>query len=252
MTGAAAAAADSSPDPSFGASPLMSIGEVLARLRDDFPDITISKLRFLEAEGLVDPQRTAAGYRKYSTVDVQRLGFVLAAQRDRFLPLRVIRDQLEALDKGDAAVLDGFAEHGLRRTGPSAIDDEPPAPVPSRVHRDVLLQRSGLLDRQLAELEDAGLVVASSPGWYDADAVIVATVAANLAALGIGVRHLRGYRTAADREVGLFTALIAPLAKSSSPAAHARAQEALRELTSLSQQLHAALVRVGLRGTLGQ
>src|ERR1700709_1692347 len=104
----------------------MSIGEVLAQLRTEFPDTTISKLRFLEAEGLVDPQRTAAGYRKYSAVDVQGLGFVVAAPPDRLPPLRVIRDQLEALDKGDTAVLDGFAEHGLRRSGPSAIGDDPP------------------------------------------------------------------------------------------------------------------------------
>lgn len=253
MTGAAAAAAEPSPDSSFGASPLMSIGEVLARLREDFPDITISKLRFLEAEGLVDPKRTSAGYRKYSHVDVERLGFVLAAQRDRFLPLRVIRDQLDALDRGEQSALDGFPAYGLRRSGPAPLPGEASAPTgESRLHRDDVLKRSGLDDRQLAELEDAGLVIACTPGWYDADAIIIATVAANLAALGIGARHLRAYRAGADREVGLFTALIAPLAKSSSPAAHARAAEALRELTSLSQQLHAALVRVGLRGTLGQ
>src|SRR5215831_17184409 len=88
-----------------GAGLLMSIGEVLAQLRDDFPDVTISKLRFLEAEGLVEPQRTAAGYRKYSRSDVARLRFVLAAQRDRFLPLRVIRDHLAAYDRGEPGAI---------------------------------------------------------------------------------------------------------------------------------------------------
>jgi DNA-binding transcriptional MerR regulator len=237
----------------------MSIGEVLARLREDFPDITISKLRFLEAEGLVDPQRTTAGYRKYSMRDVDRLGFVLAAQRDRFLPLRVIRDHLAAIDRGEPGTLDAHGDLGARRSRPVPVDEIDDSPFTrsthrddSRMHRHELLEHAGLTDAQLTELEDAGLVVSRSPGWYDADALVIATAAAGLAAHGIGVRHLRPYRSAADREVGLFAALVAPLAKSSSAAAQARAAETVRELTALSQQLHAALVRVGLRGTLGQ
>jgi DNA-binding transcriptional MerR regulator len=212
----------------------MSIGEVLAHLRGEFPDITISKLRFLEAEGLVEPQRTAAGYRKYSTADVARLRFVLAAQRDHYLPLRVIRDQLTGV-----APLRPVTDPGV------------PEPVAPRVDRAELLARSGLTGSALDELEQHGLI-RDRAGRYDADALTVARVAAQLARYGLEPRHLRGYRTAADREVGLFAQLVAPVARQNTPAARDRAAETVRELTALSQQLHAALVRIGLRETLGQ
>ena len=106
---------------------MISIGEVLAQLREDFPDVTISKLRFLEAEGLVEPQRTPAGYRKYSDADVQRLRYVLAAQRDRFLPLRVIRDQLAAIDRGETDVSVG--DGGWPAGAPSTVDRSPATPT---------------------------------------------------------------------------------------------------------------------------
>ncbi len=213
---------------------LMSIGEVLAHLRGEFPDITISKLRFLEAEGLVEPQRTAAGYRKYTTADVSRLRFVLAAQRDHYLPLRVIREQLSSV-----APLLPVANPGV------------PEPAAPRLDRTELLARSGLAEPVLAELEQLGLI-RDRAGRYDADALAVARVVAQLAAYGLEPRHLRGYRTAADREVGLFAQLVAPVARQNTPAARDRAAETVRELTALSQQLHAALVRIGLRETLGQ
>lgn len=247
MSGAASAAADQ-PDPSLG-STLMSIGEVLARLREDFPDITISKLRFLEAEGLVDPQRTTAGYRKYSAADVERLGYVLAAQRDRFLPLRVIRDHLAALDRGEAVAVDDYR---FTDEAPVAPAEPVEADPPESMQRDDLIAHTGLSETALKELEDAGLVAARSPGWYDGDAVLIAAAAAALAQHGIGVRHLRAYRGTADREAGLIAALVAPMAKSASPSARARAAETVRELSALSRQLHAALLRVSLRKTLGQ
>ena len=229
---------------------LMSIGEVLARLREDFPDVTISKLRFLEAEGLVEPVRTAAGYRKYAPADIDRLSFVLAAQRDRFLPLRVIRDHLAALDRGEPAEpLDyGFDGDAYPSRTTADGDDDPATSGPLR--RDEMLARTGLSDAELTDLEDAGLVCPRTPGWYDEDAFIVASVAARLGKHGIGVRHLRPYRTAADREVGLFAALVTPLAKSKSASARSQAAETVRELTALTSALHAALVRVGLRDTL--
>jgi len=241
----------------------MSIGEVLARLRADFPDITISKLRFLEAEGLVEPKRTSAGYRKYTAGDVDRLGFVLAAQRDRFLPLRVIRDQLAAFDRGESVDYDTSTRRGdLSAVGLSAIgsavDDDFTAgktllagSMTGPMRREEVLVQTGLSDAELRELEDAGLIRSRSPGWYAEDAFIIAVAAARLAQHGIGVRHLRAYRTTADREVGLFAALVTPLARSASASARSRAAETIRELTALSQQLHAALVREGLRDTLG-
>jgi DNA-binding transcriptional MerR regulator len=280
MTSAAAVPpAVPGPDPSSTpavAAPtpgLISIGEVLAQLREDFPDVTISKLRFLEAEGLVEPQRTPAGYRKYSDVDVQRLRYVLAAQRDRFLPLRVIRDQLAAIDRGETDVSLG---DGVRPAGPRSDGDQPPpahAPTPgsaavsikadggrpiagapttrTRFSRVEVLQRSGLTDELLSELEATGLLGTRTPGWYDGDALVVAEVAGAFAIYGLAPRHLRAYRAGADREVGMFAQLLAPLQRSSTPAARARAAEVVQELTMLSQQLHAALVRIGLRDTLG-
>jgi DNA-binding transcriptional MerR regulator len=242
---------------------LMSIGEVLAHLRGEFPDITISKLRFLEAEGLVEPRRTAAGYRKYSPADISRLRFVLAAQRDHYLPLRVIREQLAAFDQnaplpgaafGAHGRADGAEVVGLAQRRPALVPVDPgvPAePAELRLSRDDLLDRSGLAEPLLAELEEHGLVRARH-GWYDADALAIARTAAQLAGYGLEPRHLRAYRAAADREVGLFAQLVAPVARQNTPAARTRAAETVRELAALSQQLHAALVRTGLRDTLGQ
>jgi DNA-binding transcriptional MerR regulator len=244
-------------------SGLISIGEVLAQLREDFPDVTISKLRFLEAEGLVEPQRTPAGYRKYSEGDVARLRYVLAAQRDRFLPLRVIRDQLAAIDRGEAPVGDDGTPPQPSTSPPpipptSPVPASPPAvpvgggwTVRARFSRTEVLERSGLTDALLTELEATGLLGARAAGWYDGDALVVAEVAAALASHGLAPRHLRAYRAGADREVGMFAQLLAPLRRSSTPAARARADEAVQELTMLSQQLHGALIRIGLRDTLG-
>ncbi|MEU6020257.1 MerR family transcriptional regulator [Micromonospora sp. NPDC047134] len=231
----------------------MSIGEVLAQLRVDFPDVTISKLRFLEAEGLVEPQRTASGYRKYSWDDVARLRFVLTAQRDQYLPLRVIREQLAGWEASGE-----FPE----RSRPALVAVGPDGELPGReaghesgqvrLGRSELVSRSGIDEATLGELERLGLVVSDPPGWYDGDALIIASAVAGLSAYGFQPRHLRGYRTAADREVGLFAQLVTPLVRQSDPAARARAAETARELVALSQQLHAALVRVGLRSTLGR
>ncbi|WP_176732037.1 MerR family transcriptional regulator [Micromonospora rhizosphaerae] len=231
----------------------MSIGEVLAQLRVEFPDTTISKLRFLEAEGLVEPQRTASGYRKYSWDDMARLRFVLTAQRDRYLPLRVIREQLAEWDASGSAP-------GRQRPTLVAVGSDGAVPGRGseaessdiRLGRAELIARSGIDESTLGELERLGVLVSDPPGWYDGDALIIARAVAGLAAYGLEPRHLRGYRTAADREVGLFAQLVAPLARQSDPAARARAAETARELVALSQQLHAALVRVGLRSTLGR
>jgi DNA-binding transcriptional MerR regulator len=227
---------------------LMSIGEVLAHLRTEFPDTTISKLRFLEAEGLVDPQRTASGYRKYSWTDVNRLRFVLTAQRDQYLPLRVIREQLEQLEQGEP-----FAAQR-----PSLVAVGPAGDVPvvdsgdARVAREDLVERTGVTDDLLTELEKLGLVTSRPPGWYDGDAVVIVEAVVGLTRHGLELRHLRAFRAGADREVGLFTQLLAPLVRQHDPAARARAAETARELQALSQRLHAALVRAGLKGELGR
>jgi DNA-binding transcriptional MerR regulator len=222
----------------------MSIGEVLAHLRTEFPDTTISKLRFLEAEGLVDPERTASGYRKYSWNDVARLRFVLTAQRDQYLPLRVIREQLDQLS--------GEPPAPARPTLVAVGTDKTADPSDTRVPRADVIERTGVSPALLDELEKIGLVTAKPPGWYDGDAVIIVEAVVGLTRYGLEARHLRAFRAASDREVGLFTQLLAPLVRQSDPAARARAAETARELQALSQRLHAALVRAGLRGELGR
>ncbi len=239
-------------DPGGRAQALMSIGEVLAQLRAEFPDTTISKLRFLEAEGLVEPQRTASGYRKYSWNDVARLRFVLTAQRDQYLPLRVIREQLAALERGDEPL--GRQRPSLVAVGPDGdLTGDGPAveAADARVPRADLVRRTGIAEQMLTELEQLGLVTSRPPGWFDADAVVIVEAVVGLTRHGLELRHLRAFRAGAEREVGLFSQMLAPMVRQNDPAARARAAETARELTALSQRLHAALVRTGLRETLG-
>lgn len=204
---------------------LLSIGEVLTRLRVDFPDTTISKLRFLETEGLVQPRRTPSGYRKYSEEDVERLRFVLAAQRDQYLPLRVIREQL---DQGKPAAR------------PTLVTTQ----EVGRLGREELCERAGIQLDLLAELEQHGLISPQSGGWFDGDALTIAEVAGRMAQFGLQPRHLRAYKVAADREVGLFAQVLAPIQRQ-----QARADDAVRELIQLSQLMHLALLRAGLSQT---
>lgn len=250
--GAAGAARDRS---------LLSIGEVLAQLRTEFPDTTISKLRFLETEGLVQPQRTPSGYRKYSHQDVARLRYVLAAQRDQYLPLRVIREQLDAgahlappPRPTLVAVTEEFVpERAVPATPATRVSK---APSEAKLHRDELCERAGVGPELVADLERHGLLTASAGDWFDAEALAIVEVASRLAAFGLEARHLRPYRVAADREAGLFAQVVAPLLRQHPNERHelasrARADETLRELMLLSQRLHLALLRSGLNQTLG-
>jgi DNA-binding transcriptional MerR regulator len=230
----------------------LSIGEVLSQLRQDFPDVTISKIRFLEDQGLVQPDRTPSGYRKFSGSDVARLRYVLSQQRDHYLPLRVIKEQLEAIDRGHPQ------SGAVPRPAHLAITDNAPtpehfraAPAAMRLSKEELLNTAGLRAAQLSELEQYGLISQRSGGFYDDDALAIAQVVAELARYGIEGRHLRAFKTAADREVGLFGQVAGPLAKQRSGDGRARAEEAVRELAALSVRLHAALVQIGLREIVG-
>jgi len=220
----------------------LSIGAVLSRLRAEFPDVTISKIRFLEAEGLVTPARTASGYRQFSAADVERLRFVLSAQRDRYLPLKVIREQLAAADAAPERprVLRAVPADGL----PTA-EDFVERPV-RRMTREELLADAGIEPGVLAELEDYGLIRPGEAGLYDTVSAQIAATAKALAAFGIEPRHLRGFRAAADREVGLVEQIVAPMRKDG------QADETVRELAALSVGLHTLLVKAGLRGIAGK
>lgn len=241
---------------SAGAAPasraFMSIGEVLGQLRPEFPDITISKIRFLEDEGLIKPERTSSGYRKFSREDVARLRYVLTAQRDQYLPLRVIKEHLDAIDRGlDPPALGGggprvpralVAAEGL--PGPEAFR---PDVSEVRLSRRELLDAAGLEESRLEQLEQYGLLAPRAGGsHYDGDALIVAKTVAEMSRFGIEARHLRPFRAAADREIGLLEQVVTPMVRQRNPEARARADEVVRELAALSVKLHATLVRQGL------
>ena len=225
--------------------PRLTIGEVLAVLRDDFPDVTISKIRYLETEQLVSPQRTPSGYRKFSHADVARLRFVLAAQRDRYLPLKVIKDQLDALDRGEP----------LPGTTPSTPAPPPVADGAAAQQRPMppeeFARAAGLAPEQLADYVQFGLLTADADGRHPVEDLPVARAAAGLARHGLEPRHLRAYRSSVEREAGLVEQLVAPVLRARSEEARARAAEKLRDLAALSAQLHTALLEARLRELLG-
>jgi len=223
----------------------LSIGEVLSKLRNEFPDVTISKIRFLETEGLLDPARTPSGYRKFTSSDLERLRYVLSAQRDQYLPLRVIKENLDALDRGLTPAVNG-AKAVTPRV--ASVDGELTNLVPDKnlkLNRSELLEAASITEKQLSELESYGLITIKGR-YYDGDALAIARVVSELSAFGIESRHLRSYRTAADREVSLISQVVAPILKQRGSEASARAAEVERELAALSIKLHAALVSSSL------
>jgi DNA-binding transcriptional MerR regulator len=239
----------------------LTIGDVLAHLKPEFADLTISKIRFLEGEGLVQPERTPSGYRKFSTADVSRLRYVLAQQKDHYLPLKVIKEQLEAIDRGlvpPGAPGTATSTPRVPHMSIAAIEDNAPtaehfrpAPAALRLSREELLNAAGLRVDQLSELEQFGLITKKPGGHYDDDALAVGKIVAELARFGLEGRHLRAFRTAAEREVGLFGQVVGPMSRQRGNEAKVRAEETVRELAALSVRLHAALVQIGLREVMG-
>ncbi|WP_043229454.1 MerR family transcriptional regulator [Streptomyces sp. NRRL F-5193] len=228
---------------------LVSIGTVLNQLRDEFPEVTISKIRFLEAEGLVEPRRTASGYRKFSPEDVERLAAVLRMQRDHYLPLKVIREHLDALARGEQVklpapgrrrdLLDGLLD------GP-ADDEGDERPTAARLGRAELVAAAGVTEAELVEWESYGLIGESEGGSYDAESVNVARIVADLGRFGLEPRHLRAVKASADREAGLIEQVVAPLRRHRNPQTRAHAEETAADLAQLSVRLHAALVQTAL------
>ncbi|MCP2275684.1 MerR family regulatory protein [Nocardia amikacinitolerans] len=266
----------------------MSIGSVLDLLRPDFPDITISKIRFLEAEGLIRPERTPSGYRRFSVADCERLRFVLTAQRDQYLPLKVIKEQLEAIDSGAATLgvreararahsgRPGGAESGpvtaadsgaagaqagraARAAAPRRLGVVPGEVSPDelrfdheiRLTRADLLEQAEIDERFLNDLIRANLISPGPAGFFDGEAVTLARTARAMAEFGLEARHLRAFKLAADREAALLAQIAAPIAKSRDAGARARAEETVRELAALSLTLHTCLVKASVRNSLG-
>lgn len=244
---------------------LLSIGAVLGRLQEEFPEVTISKIRFLEAEGLVEPQRTPSGYRKFTGADVERLAYVLRVQRDHYLPLRVIKEHLDGLARGEQHALPALAGDGPAgipaqpQGGPGTA---PEAPRERRMGRAEFLAATGVDEAELDQWESYGLVeparaAAEQPGSgdgdgapsdeYGPDALAVGRLIADLGRYGLEPRHLRAVKAAADREAGLVEQLVAPLRRHRNPQTRRHAEATAEELVELSLRLHATMLRSALR-----
>ena len=217
----------------------MRISDVLGALAPEFPAVTNSKLRFLEEQGLVEPVRTAAGYRQYSPADVERLRFVLRQQRDRYLPLKVIAGQLGALDAGDdseSPALTLATQDGVRAA---------PA-IAGRWSASALAAESGVTEEFVVELVEAGMLRPGPRGHFDLWSREVVMLAAALGEHGIDARHLRAFRTAAERQVDLVDQVVAPWRGQHAASSRAHAGTLAAEVGELCSQLHTALVRAGV------
>ncbi|MEO6653937.1 MAG: MerR family transcriptional regulator [Ilumatobacteraceae bacterium] len=287
----------------------LSIGEVLGLLLEDFPDVTISKIRFLESQGLISPERTASGYRKFYDPDVELLRVILTEQRSNYLPLRVIKDRLEtgeidptgehlrpngddehgdapaeAVEVPSASVsshpasrFGANAQHSGSASGDSGVPDhdargitapaqepaptvastpDPPVESAATMMPGVLLDRAELCsmvkmtDDELRQLESFGIVSArdgSHPSLYGDDAVEIAKPACEFLRSGVDARHLRNWRTSADREASLYEQLVTPRFRQRNPESHAEALAQLKRLDALGGSLRAAMTRQALR-----
>jgi DNA-binding transcriptional MerR regulator len=214
----------------LAAGALLSIGQVLARLTPEFSQLTSSKLRFLEVQGIVSPSRTESGYRKFSAHDVQRLRTALILQRDHYLPLSVIREQL---DEAEAK-------------GRSWADLVPPsiAPPARRHRRDELLARTGATPQLLNEAISAGLLVASETYADQAASLLSGLVV--LARHGIEPRHLRSLRQNAEREAALIESALSTLLRRTDAASRGRAAELAPELATHIDSVRSLMVRQAL------
>lgn len=231
-----------------GRERLLGISQVIAELSEEFPDISQSRIRYYDEQGLVEPRRTPSGYRKFSYGDVERLRFVLRMQKDRYWPLSHIRQVLDQMDSGE--VPDTELRATLRVPQVTlAADGSPTAQSitegagATRMTRDELVDAAGIDDATLDQIEEYELIRRRpNQRYYDTDDLVVASLVGQLAELGLEPRHLRGFRTAADREVGLLDQVVPPSTRQQAGAA-----AGLAELAALSVRLHTVLVRAGLR-----
>lgn len=265
----------------------LSIGEVLAQLLEEFPDVTISKIRFLESQGLIEPERTPSGYRKFTSSEVDRLRFILREQRTNYLPLRIIKDKLDD-DTSDISrdisrdimmpsEYVATSGHPATRTSvprprdtlsnvqmiPTSLPEQDPMVPESSLReqrhyaldhvdktesipRDQLLQQFEIDASFLKELESSGLISGHEVGdttFFDASSIAIAKAAARFQELGIDIRHLRAWKSAADREVSLFEQRILPYLRQRNPVARDEALRMLAEFMELGGQLRSALIQ---------
>lgn len=223
-------------------SDLLTIGEVLNQVRSEFEDISISKIRFLEAEGLIVPSRTKSGYRKFSSADVDKLRYILRMQRDHYLPLKVIKEHIEAIDRGLKPEIEEIEKPKV----PSALVDLNQLGIKKsniRVTREELMTNTSITEQDLKESEDYGLIkVLADKRHYDDIAVKTARVIAALSGFGLEPRHLKFLKSGSDRESSLIKQVASPMSRSKRPDAGEQALEMMREISNLTNQLHFILV----------
>ncbi len=228
---------------------LLSIGELLKYLKEEFPELSISKIRFLESEGLISPQRTPSGYRKFSQADVQRLRFILRLQEEKYLPLKVIKSKLKDLDSGRLKAGD---------LAPGKIGDV--LPQMAGEGEVTLLKENApevleIARADLDRLEDYGLICSHAGDngpFYEREDVLVLRLAREFARHGIEPRHLRMYENFADREALFFEQIVAPALKQKDPDAKRAAIDSLVELANLSQELKDVLLKNRLKSFMKQ
>jgi DNA-binding transcriptional MerR regulator len=257
----------------------VSIGDVLNQLRDEFPEITISKIRFLESQGLVDPERTPSGYRKFYAGDVERLRWILREQREHFLPLKVIKERLAEMDRDGgfeetpeskaeateavaalfASAHDSPGRRDADRVADSLADEGDDTFLADNggaiLTRSELADLAGLDDAGLADLESYGFlkpsVTTADRALFDEDALTIARVAQQFQKFGIEPRHLRMYYAFVERESSLFEQVLLPYRRQRNPEARTREIEAIGELAGLGRQLRAALLQQHVRRSFG-
>ena len=233
-----------------------SIGEVLVSVKTEFPDITISKIRFLEAEGLIEPERTPSGYRKFYAPDVDKLKSILRMQRDEYLPLKVIKERLVKQDADEIAdeVGDGGGPAGeAEERAASAVAEIAEAPTGLQMSIEEMSAATGIDRERIKELESFNIVCSHGPDgakYYDGDDYIILSIVRDFFRHGIEPRHLTMYKHFADREADFFEALVAPTLRQKNPDARRTASQTLVDLSVTSRKLKQALLRTNLRENL--
>jgi DNA-binding transcriptional MerR regulator len=220
----------------------MSIGEILVTLKTEFPDITISKIRFLEGEGLIDPERTPSGYRKFRQEDVDRLRTILRMQRDEYLPLKVIKERIDKSEEGP----------GVRTAVPLDTGEDQIASPPTGLHMSIeeLSAATGVDGNRIKELEGFGILCTHGQNgepYYDGDDFVVLSIAKDFFKYGIEPRHLMMYRHFAEREATFFESIVMPMLRQKNPDARRAAADNLTDLAALSRKFKQALLRSNLR-----
>ena len=230
-----------------------SIGEVLVNVKTEFPDITISKIRFLESEGLITPERTPSGYRKFYVDDVERLKSILRLQRDEYLPLKVIKERLLKADSGDEEDQQTLEQATSGVDAEGGGEDLAEAPTGLQMSLEEMAAATGVDRDRIKELEQFGIVCSHGPEggrYYDGDDYVTLSIVKDFLRFGIEPRHLTMYKHFADRESAFFEALVAPTLRQKNPDARRAATQTLGELTTTSRKFKQALLRNALRDNL--